>query len=171
MFSPDDLVTVYRSADSNAEDDATAVYKTLTDNGLTAAICDDSVRGVVSGSWEVRVRVDDARTAEALIAGASEFDDPAEESLRPDPSHDVDSVTILDAQGTTGEIEVMGIKSILDANDIPNVMIGASTLPNLSFQLQVPANDVERARQVISEAQAAGPAAAVEAERLSEEEA
>jgi hypothetical protein len=167
MISPDDLVTVYRSADSNAEEDATTVYRTLSDSGIAASLCDDSVRGVVPGSWEVRVGVDDASRAEALIAGAGE---PGEQpSASPDPSAEFDAVTILEAQGATGEIEVMGIKSILDANEIPNVMVGASTMPNLSFLLQVPANDVERARQAIAEAQAAGPAAAVEAERLSEE--
>lgn len=85
-----------------------------------------------------------------------------------DPSPELDIVTIMELQGATGEVEAMGIKSILDASDIPNVMVGTSTLPNLSFFIQVPASEVERARATIAEAQAAGPAAAVEAERESE---
>ncbi len=164
MMSPDDLVTVYRSADSNAEDDATAVYNQLSTYGIAASLCDDSVRGVVPGSWEVRVAVDDASRAEQLLASA-----PAANSATvPDPSPDLDAVTIMELQGATGEIEALGVKGILDANGIPNVMVGTSTLPNLSFLIQVPAADVERARVAIQEAQAAGPAAAVEAERQSE---
>ena len=85
-----------------------------------------------------------------------------------DPSPELDVVTIMELQGATGEVEALGLKSILDANDIPSVLVGTSTLPNLSFQIQVPASEVDRARAAIAEAQAAGPAAAVEAERESE---
>jgi hypothetical protein len=46
--------------------------------------------------------------------------------------------------------------------------VGSSTLPNLSFFVNVAQTDLERAQQAISEAIAAGPAAAVEAERESE---
>lgn len=163
MMSPDDLVTVYRSADSTAEGDATAVYNMLVGNGIAAALCNDSVRGVVSGSWEVRVPVDDASRSEELMAAGG-----GEDVGAVDPSPELDAVTIMELQGTTGEIEALGIKGILDANDVPNVMVGTSTMPNLSFLIQVPAAEVERARTAISEAQAAGPAAAVEAEKETE---
>jgi hypothetical protein len=59
----------------------------------------------------------------------------------------------------------MGVKSVLDAAGIPNVLIGDSTLPNLEFHIRVPQSEVERARLVLSEAQAAGPAAAAEAQQ------
>jgi hypothetical protein len=36
-------------------------------------------------------------------------------------------------------------------------------LPNLGFEVRVPREDLERAREVLVEAQAAGPAAAEEA--------
>src|SRR6478672_9947514 len=85
-----------------------------------------------------------------------------------DPSPELDAVTIMELQGVTGEVEALALKSILDANNIPSVLVGTSTLPNLSFQIQVPATEVDRARAAIAEAQAAGPAAAVEAERESE---
>jgi hypothetical protein len=42
-------------------------------------------------------------------------------------------------------------------------------MPNLSFFVQVAKADLEAARAAIAEAEAAGPAAAVEAERESEE--
>jgi|SRR4051794_39362834 len=107
------------------------------------------------------------------MATGDEINNSAESALdaaagQVDPSPELDVVTIMELQGATGEVEAMGIKSILDASDIPNVMVGTSTLPNLSFLIQVPGTDVERARATIAEAQAAGPAAAVEAERESE---
>jgi len=105
------------------------------------------------------------------MANGEELDNSAaadEAAGEVDPSPELDVVTIMELQGTTGEVEALAIKSILDASDIPSVMVGTSTLPNLSFLIQVPAEDVDRARAVIAEAQAAGPAAAVEAERESE---
>lgn len=153
------LITVYRSADSNAEQDAVAVHALLIDNGICAALCGDNV----PGTWEVRVAPEDVPQSETLVS-TLDADDPG----RPDPSADFDSVTIAELQGTTGEIEAMGIKSILDASNIPNVIVGASTLPSLMFAIKVPANEVARAQTVLAEARAAGPAAAVEAERESE---
>src|SRR3954451_4363569 len=85
-----------------------------------------------------------------------------------DPSPELDVVTIMELQGVSGEVEALSLKSILDASNIPSVLVGTSTLPNLSFQIQVPATEVDRARAAIAEAQAAGPAAAVEAEREGE---
>ncbi|MBC7924463.1 MAG: DUF2007 domain-containing protein [Bryobacteraceae bacterium] len=158
-----DLITVYRSADSNSESDASAIHRLLRENGILANLLDDSEAGVVSGSWEVRVNPTDAAEAERLIASTN-LDDPG----RPDPSPDLDAVTVAELQGPTGEIEALGIKSILDSEGIPNVMVGTSTLPVLSFLVKVPGTEVERAQRAIAEAQAAGPAAAVEAERESE---
>lgn len=163
MTDQADLITVYRSADMNAEQDATGVRNLLLRNGIDAQLLDDKAPGVVPGTWEVRVSFDVAPEAERLIADVNQ-DDPG----RADPSSDLDMVTIRRTMGTTGEMEAIGIKSILDANGISAVVVGASTLPNLSFFVTVPKTDVERAEQVILEAQAAGPAAAVEAERESE---
>lgn len=157
-----DLVTVYRSADMNAEQDASAVRNLLLKNELDATLVDDSYPGVVSGSWEVRVPAPQVDQAEALIAVVDQ-DDPG----RVDPTHDLDMVTISETQGATGELEALSIQSILDANGISASIVGASTLPNLSFQVQVPRNDVERAQGAIAEARAAGPAAAEEESRNS----
>lgn len=162
-MSEADLVTVYRSGDNDAETDATEVHELLLQSGLNPVLLNDSEPGVISGSWEVRVPHAEVVSAEDLI----NFEE-VEELDSPDPSAELDSVTIADLQGTTGEIEAMGIKSILDASGIPNFISGASTLPSLSFLVKVPASDVEAAKKALAEAAAAGPAAAVEAERESE---
>lgn len=163
MSMETDLVVVYRSADMNAEQDATAVRNLLSKNGLQAQLFDDTSPGVVEGTWEVRVPASEAAQAEALVVQVDQ-DDPG----KVDPSHDLDMVTIAEVQGMTGEMEAMGIQSILDANGISAVLVGSSTLPNLSFAVQVPKDDVERAQAALAEAQAAGPAAAAEAQRESE---
>lgn len=153
-----DLITVYRSADSNAEQDASAVRNLLLRNELDAVLVDDSHPGVVSGSWEVRVPHAQVDQAEALIASVDQ-DDPG----RADPSPELDMVTLTEVQGATGEIEALGIRSILDASGISSVLVGNATLPNLSFQVKVAQTDVARAQAVLAEARAAGPAAAEEA--------
>jgi hypothetical protein len=158
-----DLVTVYRSADMNAEQDATAVRNLLIRNGLAAELLDDRSPGVVEGTWEVRVPQSELAQAEELIAQIDQ-DDPG----TVDPSHDFDMVTIAEAQGATGEMEALSIQSILDANGITAVLVGATTLPMLSFAVRVARADVERAQAALAEARAAGPAAAAEAARDTE---
>jgi hypothetical protein len=158
------LTSVYRSADANAEQDATAIRNLLMRAGLDARLCDDSVPGVLTGTYEVRVPPGQAAEAESLIATVDQ-EDPG----RADPSSDFDMVTIAELQGATGEMEAMGIKSILDANGIGVVIAGTSTLPNLSFPVMVARADVERAEAVLAEARAAGPAAAIEAQREAED--
>jgi hypothetical protein len=158
-----DLVTVYRSADSDADQDAEAMLNYLAANGLHPLIVDDTAVGVVPGSYEVRVPASEASAAETLV---NSFDPDAPQPAN--PSADLDMVPIASMMGATGEMEAMGIKSVLDAAGIPNVLIGGSTLPNLEFQVRVAQADVAQAKAVLAEAEAAGPAAAVEAERESE---
>jgi hypothetical protein len=52
---------------------------------------------------------------------------------------------------------------VLEANGIQSVLVGAPVYPNLRFLVRVPKKDADRARQVLDEARAAGPAAAEEA--------
>ena len=158
-----DLVTVYRSADADADSDAASVQAYLAANGVNAVVVDGKTAGVVPGSLEVRVASADAPQAEALV---SQFDPDA--PLRADPSRDLDMVPIASMMGATGEMEAIGIKSVLDAAGITSIVIGDSTLPNLEFHIRVAKTDVEKARAVLAEAEAAGPAAAAEAERESE---
>jgi hypothetical protein len=158
-----DLVTVYRSGDSDSEDDADAVSRYLAANGLDAIVFDDDQAGVVKGSAEVRVPAHQVERAEALLPN---FDPDA--PLVADPSRDLDLTTIFSGMGTTAEMEAMAIKSVLEANGITCILVGDSALPNLEFQVQVPRLDEERAREILREATAAGPAAAAEAQRESE---
>lgn len=160
MLNQADLVTVFRSANGSDGEDAKGVHELLLQNGMASVLCDDSTPDVPHGTFEVRVPEAQAALAEGIVRSADS--DP---TTNPDPSPELDSVTIAQLQGTTGEIEAMGIKSILDANGIPSALVGTSTLPNLMFLVQVPASEVERARAVLDEARAAGPAAAIEAER------
>jgi hypothetical protein len=88
-----------------------------------------------------------------------------------DTSHDLDLVTLFSSSNHDAEMEAMSIHSILQANGIESVVVGASTIPVLAFQVQVPRTDLEQARRVLAEAQEAGPAAAAEAEAASEENA
>jgi hypothetical protein len=69
------------------------------------------------------------------------------------------------------EVEIIEIKNLLEANGVAAVLIGNSVLPTMSFEVRVARDQVERAREVINEAQAGGPAAAEEAEMLSETQA
>jgi hypothetical protein len=60
------------------------------------------------------------------------------------------------------------VRSILEDAGIATVTVGDAVLPNLSFEIRVAKEHADRARRVIAEAQAAGPAAAEEAERAGE---
>lgn len=63
----------------------------------------------------------------------------------------------------------MAIHGVMEASGIPCIVVGTSALPVLEFEVQVPKARLEEARRVLAEAQAAGPAAAAEAEAASEE--
>lgn len=97
--------------------------------------------------------------------------EPEAESESLDTSHELDMVTLFSSSNHDAEMEAMAIHSILQASGIPSVLVGSSTLPNLAFQVQVPSENLEEAQGTLAEAQAAGPAAAAEAEAASEEPA
>ena len=158
-----DLITVYRSGDSDADSDVAAVHDFLAAKGMNPVIVDDKAPGVVPGTREVRVPTSQFAEAESLM---TTFD--PDEPMDADPSHDLDMVTITRHMGATGEMEAIGVRSVLEAAGIPVFMFGQSTLPNLSFHVRVPRTHVDQAKTVLAEAEAAGPAAAAEAERESE---
>ena len=157
------LTTVYRSADANAETDAAAVKNLLIKAGLNPVLIDDTVPGVVSGTWEIRVPAEEVSYAEEMIEQIDQ-DDPG----APDPSAEYNLVPVAATEGVLSEMEAISIKTILDASGINAVIVGTSQLPNLGFEVQVAETDAERARQTIADAQAAGPAGAVEAESATE---
>jgi hypothetical protein len=65
-------------------------------------------------------------------------------------------------------MEAMGIKNVLESSGIAAVLVGDSVLPNFAFEVRVARDQVDRARVLIADAEARGPAAAIEAELESE---
>ncbi|MGC9971795.1 MAG: hypothetical protein ABSE56_14525 [Bryobacteraceae bacterium] len=165
MADERELVTVFRSADSDAEDQAAAARDLLTQAGLSAETFDDSTPGVPAGAFEVRVPPEQQAEAERLIDSQRE---PSGEP--PDLSPDLDMVPVFASDAAEAEMLATQIRSILEARDIPSVLTSGSMFPSLPFEVRVPKIRLEEARQAIVEAQEAGPAAAEEGERESEAE-
>lgn len=66
------------------------------------------------------------------------------------------------------EMDCIGLKPLLESSGIEAVIGGPSQLPNLPWQLLVPADRLADALHIIREARMAGPAAAAEAEAAGE---
>jgi hypothetical protein len=90
------------------------------------------------------------------------------DNLALDPEADESMVPVFSSSNHDGEMEAMAIKGVLDSNSIPAMIVGPSVLPTLEFQVQVPANLLQEARQVIREARQGGRQAADEAEAQTE---
>ncbi len=149
-----EMVTVFRSGDPSATDEASAIVDLLADAGLNAMLLTDEYPGVLHGTVEVRV------PAEEEEAALDAIDAQSSGSTEGSPSHGYDLVELYRGQGTTGEVEAVSIRAVLDANHVPNVLIGSMQLPNLPFRVMVPLIFVETAQQVLDEAENAGTAAA-----------
>jgi len=141
---------VYRSMDPGAEEECRKVLATLGHAHIHALLRSDRDLGVPEGVWEVQVPAGDASRADRIIAAHP----PAPDEV--DPSHDLDLVPIYES-GTpiTGEVEVMGIKALLEANGIMAVSTGDSVQPELPFSLSVARDQADEARRLIAEAQSA----------------
>ena len=83
-------------------------------------------------------------------------------------SHALDMVTLWNSGGVNAELEADMIRGVLESNDIPVMVVGASQYPNLGFEVKVPRGKVKQAEELIEQAEAAGPDAANEAEAESE---
>ena len=165
MSDEQNLITVFRSMDADAKEDAECIIELLTDEGVRAALLDDSSPGVPEGVFEVRVPAADAARAEKILA-ENPLPDEVEQV---DASSDLDLETIYSAvSSTTGELEAIGIKNLLDANGIAAMLVGDSVLPNLGFEVRVARDQAARARALLADAETKGPAAADEAELESE---
>ncbi len=160
MNGEPDLVTVFRSADSTAQEDAEDICDLLSEQGLSPVLLSDNAPGVPLGVREVRVPKSEASRADELVASAQEI-----EPREGDPSHDLDLVTIFSVLGATAEVEALGVKNVLEANGIPTFFVSPPQYPNLRFVVRVPKKFMEQARQILVDAEAAGPAAAEAAER------
>ena len=95
--------------------------------------------------------------------------DPEEDESSVDTSHDLDMVMLYRSSAVDAEIEAGIIRGLLDSHGIQSLVSRAMGYPSLGFEVQVPRENFRDAKRLIEEARAAGPAAALEAERASEE--
>lgn len=161
-----EMVTVFRSADEDAEEDAKAIRELLTSEQIDAVVLDDTAPGVPSGAWEVHVPAADSSRAEQLI---SEARLPDTELVEVDDSSALDAETVFRARsGPSAELEAMAVKGMLEAAGIAVILVGDSVLPNLSFEVQVAKENAARASEIIAHAQTIGAQAAEEEERATE---
>jgi len=86
-----------------------------------------------------------------------------------DPTDHLDTELIFSGQGPNAELEAMNIRNVLEASGITVIAADVDPIPSLMIEVRVPQDQVDRARQALAEAEAAGPAAAEEGERESEE--
>lgn len=77
-------------------------------------------------------------------------------------------VAVFSSSNHDAEMESLAIKGVLDANEIPAMIVGPRVLPNLEFQVQVPEHLAAQARQTIEDARKGGRRAAQDAEAQSE---
>jgi hypothetical protein len=147
--------------DVDAAEDADCIVELLTDAGIQAVLLDDSAPGVPEGVFEVRVPATDVSRAEEIIA----------ENPLPDEAEELDTSSGLDLEtiaSAASEMEATGMKNLLESNGITAILVGDSVLPNFPFEVRVAHEQVERARLLIANAEAGGPAAAEAAELESE---
>ena len=90
------------------------------------------------------------------------------ERTSPDPGDGGAMVPVFSSSNHDAEMEAMAVKGVLDSSGIPAVIVGPHVLPTLEFQVQVPADLVEKARLAIRDARQGGRKAADEAERATE---
>ncbi|HEX3877801.1 MAG TPA: hypothetical protein VHW24_12495 [Bryobacteraceae bacterium] len=85
-----------------------------------------------------------------------------------DTSSELDAITVFSSSNHDAEMEATAIQTMLQSNGVDAVIVGPSVLPSLEFQVQVPRAEAQEAALLITEARAAGPEAAAEAEAESE---
>lgn len=91
-----------------------------------------------------------------------------DELTNADNSDEMDLVRLWISGTHDAEMEAMAVNSLMQANGIPSVLMGPSTIPSLEFEVQVPRGRVEEALRLLEDARATGPDAAAEAERAGE---
>jgi hypothetical protein len=161
---PEELVTVFRSADADAEEQASVVRDLLTNANIAAEVLNDSDAGVPEGAFEVRVPADRQADAERLI--------DIQKDLNPgalDLSHELDMVPAFVSDAPNAEMIAAEIRAILESQGIPSLLVCGTMLPSLPFEVRVPRELLEEAKAAIAAAEEAGPEAADQGERESEE--
>jgi hypothetical protein len=161
-----EMITVYRSADAEAEEDAKAIGELLVAQGIEAAVLDDSAPGVPAGAWEVRTSPADSARAEEIIAQAPL---PDEELTEVSVSPELDAVTVFRSRSAvTSEMEATAVKSLLEAAGIATILVGDARLPNLPFEVLVAKDQLPEAERILEQAREVGREAAEQEERESE---
>lgn len=170
-----DMVAIFTADGVSAEMEALAIKGILDSAGIEATVM--AAPQIPSLPVEVHVaRADAAAAMEAIEAARAAGPAAAEEgaaetpaSPEPatteetetesgvDPSPELDMVPIFSADGISAEMEALAVKGILESSGIKAVMVGTAALPFLPFEVQVPREDADTARQAIAAAQAAGP--------------
>lgn len=151
-----EFITVFRSADPTAEQDAADARARLAEAGIDAIVLGDDAPGVVEGTWEVRVSPSDQARADAVLAEPTPKPEDEDEVSEEGMSHDLDFVSIFSAQGIEAEMEAISIQSVLEANGIPCTVIGSAQIPSLPFEVRVPKSRLEEARSLLEEVRQAG---------------
>jgi len=151
MSQKSELITVFRSAETDAEADAGEVRDRLAQAGIQAIMVGDETPGVIEGTWEVRVAPVDRERAEAIAAAPQP--EPEDEVDVSDAalSHDLDFVPVFTRQTPDAEMEAISIQSLLEANGIPSVVVGSSQIPSLPFEVRVPKTRLEEAKSLLEE--------------------
>lgn len=75
----------------------------------------------------------------------------------------MDLVTVFRSDAHNAEMLATAIQSLLEANDIPCLLVSPGPIPSLPYEVRVPRDRLEEAQRVIAAAEEAGPAAAEEA--------
>jgi len=161
-----ELVTVFRSADHLAELQASKARDILAETGFTPEIFGDDAPGVPTGAYEVRVPPGEATRADDVIAAhQSEIMNPG------DTSEALDLETVFVSNAHNSDLEALNVRGLLEGSGISAVIVGASVYPNLPVEVRVPKAQLDDARCLIEEFQAAGPQVAEEAEAATDDPA
>jgi hypothetical protein len=99
MAQENELVTVFRSAESDAEEQAGVVRDLLVGASIAAEILDDSAPGVPKGAFEVRVPAAQQAGAEEVLDSHKDFAPNAMNF-----SHDLDMVAAFVSDAPEAEL-------------------------------------------------------------------
>src|SRR5260370_16497640 len=105
MTDQNEWITVYRSAEPSAAEEAAGARDSLAQAGIPAVLLGDDAPGVIEGTWEVRVAAPDRERAESILAARPP--DSEDESDVPDSglSHDLHFVNLFCSHPPRAELE------------------------------------------------------------------
>jgi len=151
-----EFITVFRSGDPTAKQDAESARERLDKGGIRAIVLGDDAPGVVEGSWEVRVPSADRARAEALVDLPGPKQEDESEVTTEGQSHDLDFVNLASFDGPGSEMQSTLLRSALEGNGIPCAVIGISQIPSLGFEVRVPKTRLEEALTIVAGADQSG---------------